>query len=61
MNDTQLIKELQETIEKLKKEINDKEKIIAELTQQLELNEEQKKSWHVMKLRSNFVSGDRLL
>lgn len=41
MNDTQLIKELQETIEKLKKEILDKEKIIAELTQQLELNEEQ--------------------
>lgn len=41
MNDTQLIKELQETIDKLKKEILDKEKIIAELTQQLELNEEQ--------------------
>lgn len=40
MNDTQLIKEMQETIEKLKKEILDKEKIIVELTQQLESNEE---------------------
>ncbi len=41
MNDIELIKGIQQTIDKLKKEILDKELIVTELAQQLELNEEQ--------------------
>ena len=36
MNNDQLIKELQETIKKLKEEILEKEKIVGELMQQIE-------------------------
>ena len=41
MNDIELIKEVQQTIDKLKKEILDKELIVTELAQQLESSEEQ--------------------
>lgn len=40
MNDIELIKEMQQTIDKLKKEILDKELVVTELAQQLESNEE---------------------
>lgn len=36
MNNEQIIKEMQETIEKLKKEILQKENVITELMQQIE-------------------------
>ena len=36
MNNEQLVKEIQETIEKLKKEILEKEDLLAELMQQVE-------------------------
>ena len=36
MNNEQLVKEIQETIERLKKEILEKEDLLAELMQQVE-------------------------